>query len=109
VHGRHLEADKASILSLYKALIGLRRGTRELITGHCEAEAARGSVDLSAPRPGSLIVVVSNPGSDPVSVALASIGNRPGILLSTLMDRKGDTSTGWPELRGNEVCGHPRC
>jgi alpha-glucosidase len=99
----NLEADTASILSLYKALIGLRRRTPELITGAYEAVAARDDLLIYRRRGPGSIVVVLNLGGDPVSLELASIEEDSEILLSTSMDRTGNKKLAASlELRGNE-------
>lgn len=100
---RNLEADSSSILSLYKALIALRRQTPELIGGIYEPIAAKDDLLIYRRRSASsATVIVLNLGSDPVSLALKAIGPHDEILLSTFLDRSGERLSGSLELRGNE-------
>jgi alpha-glucosidase len=99
----NLEADTASILSLYRALIELRGRTSELVTGAYEPIAASGDLLIYRRRgPSSSVLVVLNLGSDPVSLASTPIGGGDEILLSTFMDRAGERPSGSLDLRGNE-------
>lgn len=100
---RKLEADSASILSLYQALIELRQRTLELIDGSYEPIAATDGL-LIYRRRGSIssVVIVLNLGSDPVSVAAETIGREGEVLLSTFMDRSGERLSKSLALRGSE-------
>jgi alpha-glucosidase len=100
---RNLEADMASVLSLYKALIDLRHRTPQLITGSYEHIAADGDLLIYRRHGlGASVTVVLNLGSDPVSLASDAIGDGNEVLLSTFMDRAGERPSGSFELRGNE-------
>jgi alpha-glucosidase len=97
----NLEADERSILSLYKALINLRKKWPELVTGDYVPMAAEGELLLYR-RQGSegSVVIALNLGAEPVS--LASEALRGEILLSTLMDRRGEKLERVLDLRDNE-------
>jgi alpha-glucosidase len=99
----NLEADTRSILSLYKALIVLRRKLPQLVTGGYESIAAQGDILLYRRRDDDGTVVIAlNLGAEPVSVTSSSIGFGREILLSTLLDRQGEKLEGVLDLRGNE-------
>lgn len=100
---RNLEADEISILSLYKALISLRRKAPALVDGDYTPIAADN--DLLIYRRGrgdSSMVVVLNFSADPVSLESKDIGLQGHILLSTFLDRAGEKMSGALDLRGNE-------
>jgi alpha-glucosidase len=99
----NLEAEAASILSLYKALIALRKQLSPLVTGSYEPVAAQGNILLYR-RVGAAgtIVIALNLGAEPVSISSSSIGAGHEILLSTLMDRQGERIEGALDLRANE-------
>jgi alpha-glucosidase len=99
----NLAADKQSILSLYRALIKLRKQTSALVSGAYVPLAAEGNLLLYKRQDdeGSLLVAL-NLGNEPVSVRSDSIGLSGEILLSTLMDREGEAIGETLELRGNE-------
>jgi alpha-glucosidase len=98
-----LAADKTSILNLYKALIALRRQWPQLVTGAYERVAAQGDILLYCRRgeEGALIVAL-NFGPDAAAVTSSAIAFGSEILLSTFLDRKGETIEGVLDLRGNE-------
>ena len=99
----NLDADAGSILSLYKALIRLRKQLPQLVTGTYEPIAAQGDLLLYRRRGETEAVIVAlNLGAEPVSVTSSSIGFGSEILLSTFLDRKGESIQGVLELRGNE-------
>jgi alpha-glucosidase len=99
----NLEADSSSILSLYKALIALRRKLPQLVSGAYEPVAAQGEILLYRRRSdGGAVIVALNLGAEPVSVTTSSIGNGCEILLSTFLDRQGEKMEGVLDLRGNE-------
>jgi alpha-glucosidase len=99
----NLEADAASILNLYKALIALRKQLSQLVTGSYEPVAAQGDVLLYR-RVGAAgaIVIALNLGAQPVSISSSSIGTGREILLSTFLDRQGERIEGTLDLRANE-------
>jgi alpha-glucosidase len=99
----NLDADSRSILSLYKALIELRKKLPQLLSGDYVPIAAQG--DLLLYRRGSdreSIVVALNLGAEPVSLASDTPGFDGEILLSTQLDRQGEKVEGTLDLRGNE-------
>jgi alpha-glucosidase len=100
---RNLEADRLSILNLYKALIALRRARPELVAGAYEPIAAEGDILLYRRRAeeGSLVVAL-NLGAEPVAVTSSAIGFGGEVLLSTWLDRTGEKVDGILDLRGNE-------
>jgi alpha-glucosidase len=99
----NLEADGASILNLYKALIALRRSSPQLVTGAYQPIAAQGDVLLyrRSNEAGKLVIAL-NLGTQPIAISSAAIGSRSEILLSTFLDRKGETVEDLLHLRGNE-------
>ena len=99
----NLDADTKSILSLYKALIALRRKLPQLVSGTYEPIAAQGDLLLYRRKSnGRAVIVALNLGAEPVSVTSSSIGFGRGILLSTFLDRTGEPIRGALDLRGNE-------
>jgi alpha-glucosidase len=99
----NLDADAASILSLYKALIGLRKKLPQLVSGDYVPVAAEG--DLLLYRRGSggtTMVIALNLGAEPVSIASDAAGLNGEILLSTFLDRQGEKIRGALDLRGDE-------
>jgi alpha-glucosidase len=99
----NLEADSRSILSLYKALVGLRKKVPQLVSGDYVPIAAQGDLLLYRRQSeGRAIVVALNLGADPVSLESQTIGLTGRILLSTFMDREGEKVQGALDLRGDE-------
>ena len=99
----NLDADTKSILSLYKALIALRRMLPQLVTGTYEPVAAQGDLLLYRRKSeGQAVTVALNLGAEPVSVTSNSIGFGSKILLSTFLDRESEPIDGVLDLRGNE-------
>jgi alpha-glucosidase len=99
----NLDADARSILSLYRALIGLRKQLPQLVTGSYEPIAAEGDILLYRRRDNDGGVVIAlNLGGEPVSITSSSIGYDGEILLSTWLDREGEKLEGTLDLRGNE-------
>jgi alpha-glucosidase len=99
----NLDADSRSILSLYKALIELRKKLSQLHSGDYAPIAAQG--DLLLYRRGTdheSIVVALNLGAEPVSLQSDTPGFGGKILLSTQLDRHGEQLRGKLDLRGNE-------
>jgi alpha-glucosidase len=99
----NLAADRQSILSLYRALIKLRKQTPALVSGAYVPLAAEGELLLykRQDHEGSLLIAL-NLGNEPVSVRSDAIGLGGEILLSTAMDREGEAIGETLELRGNE-------
>lgn len=90
-----------SLLALYRSLIALRREHPVLAVGSCSVEPTEGDV-LSYMRAGEhrTLHVLLNMSSEPQTATLSSEGSR--ILLSTLLDRRGEEVGTDVELRGNE-------
>jgi alpha-glucosidase len=98
-----LGADGRSMLNLYRALIALRKDTPALIAGSYVPVVTSG--DLLAYRreyQSGAFLVVLNLGAEPVSIATDAIAHAGTILLSTGMDRNGETVSGDLDLRGDE-------
>jgi alpha-glucosidase len=99
----NLDADAASILSLYKALIGLRKKLPQLVSGDYVPVAAEGDLLLYRRGSGGTTVVIAlNLGAEPVSIASDAAGLNGEILLSTFLDRQGEKMQGALDLRGDE-------
>ena len=99
----NLDADAGSILSLYRALIGLRKKLPQLSSGAYVPIAAEGDLLLyRRESDGRAVVVALNLGADPVSVASDALRLGGEILLSTFLDRQGEKIRGSLDLRGNE-------
>lgn len=99
----NLAADAASILNLYRALIHLRNTTPQLVAGDYHPIATAG--DLLAYRreyQGEAFLVVLNLGANPLSIAADAFAYAGDILLSTNLDRTGETVSGALDLRGDE-------
>ena len=99
----NLEADTVSILNLYKALIALRKKQPQLVTGGYRPLAAEGDILLyQRESDGAAVLVALNLGAEPGSIASDSIGTGQEILLSTFLDRNGESIRDTLDLRGNE-------
>jgi alpha-glucosidase len=99
----NLEADARSILSLYKALISLRKELPQLRSGEYVPIAAQGDLLLYRRQgEGEAVVIALNLGDQPVSIASDAAGLAGDILLSTFLDREGEKVEGTLDLRGNE-------
>jgi alpha-glucosidase len=99
----NLEADARSILSLYKALIRLRKELPQLVSGDYVPVAAQGNLLLYRRQSeGKAVVIALNLGAEPVSLASDALGLGGEILLSTFLDRQGEKIQGALDLRGNE-------
>jgi alpha-glucosidase len=99
----NLDADTKSILSLYRALIALRRKLPQLVSGAYEPVAAQGDLLLyRRTSEGQAVTIALNLGAEPVSVTSSSIGFGSKILLSTFLDRESEPIDGMLDLRGNE-------
>jgi alpha-glucosidase len=94
-----LADDPASILSLYRQLIALRRGSAALASGAIEAVAADGDVLTYGRRTGDEpLSIFLNLGDEPRQVPVP----RGRVLLSTHLDRGGETVAGIVRLRPAE-------
>jgi alpha-glucosidase len=99
----NLDADARSILSLYKALIRLRKKWPQLVSGAYVPIAAQGDLLLYRRQDESGAVVIAlNLGADPLSIASDAIGLDGEILLTTFLDRYGEKIRHTLDLRGNE-------
>jgi alpha-glucosidase len=99
----NLDADRTSILHLYKALIAYRRENPPLMHGTYEPISAEQDVLMFARRSDDLsAVVILNIGADPVSITSDMIDLNGEIQLSTFLDRTGEEISGSLDLRGNE-------
>jgi alpha-glucosidase len=99
----NLNVDARSILSLYKALISLRRKLSQLQSGNYVPVAARGDLLLYRREgKGSAVLIALNLGDQPVAIASDIVGLSGEILLSTFLDREGEKVEGSVDLRGNE-------
>jgi alpha-glucosidase len=99
----NLEADARSILSLYKALISLRRKLPQLQSGEYVPVAAQGDLLLyRRESEGSSVAIALNLGNQPLSIASEGEGLSGEVLLSTFLDREGEKVNGLVDLRGNE-------
>jgi alpha-glucosidase len=99
----NLDADAASILSLYRALIALRRKLPQLASGDYEPIAAEGDILLYRRNgEGQAVIVALNLGEEPASVSSGAVEFGGEILLSTFLDRQGEKIKGEVDLRGNE-------
>ena len=95
--------DAASILSLYRRLLLLRRSHPALSVGEYEAVAATGDLLAYLRRAqGECILVALNLGSEPYSLSIDSLGSTGQILLSTDMDRSHERVAGSIGLRPDE-------
>jgi len=99
----NLAADARSILSLYKALIRLRKQRPQLVAGSYVPVVAEGDLLLyRREADGAAIMVALNLGAEPISLSSDAIGLDGQILLSTHMDRDAEPVDGSLDLRGNE-------
>jgi alpha-glucosidase len=99
----NLDADQRSILSLYKALIDLRKKSTPLVSGGYVPITAQGDL-LIFRRQGDAeaVVIALNMGAEPVSIASETFRHGGEILLSSYLDRQGEKIQGVLDLRGNE-------
>ena len=98
-----LSAEAHSILNLYRALIELRKATPVLVAGSYAPVAATG--DLLAYRReygGEVLLIVLNLGADPITIGSETMAFPGKILLSTNLDRAGETVSGGLILRVEE-------
>ena len=98
-----LQADARSILTLYRALIALRKKSPQLVKGAYRPIAAEGDILLYRREgEGGALVIALNLGAKPVSIASSSFGSGREILLSTFLDRPGEVVEDTLDLRPNE-------
>jgi alpha-glucosidase len=99
----NLEADTQSILNLYRALIRLRKQLPPLMSGDYVPIAAEGDLLMYRRQiDGDAVVIALNLGAEPVSIVTETAGLEGALLLSTFLDRQGETIQGTLDLRGNE-------
>jgi alpha-glucosidase len=99
----NLDAEAGSILSLYKALIDLRKTLPQLASGDYVPLAAQGDLLLYRRQSeGKTVTIALNLGGEPVSLASDVLDRGGEILLSSLLDRHGEKVEGSLDLRGNE-------
>ncbi len=99
----NLDADARSILSLYKALIDLRKRLPQLMSGDYLPIASEGDLLLYRRQSeAGAVVIALNLGAEPVSIASEAIGLVGEILLSTSLDRQDEKIRSVLDLRGNE-------
>jgi alpha-glucosidase len=99
----NLAAEARSILSLYKALVRLRKLRPQLVAGSYVPVVAEGDLLLyRREAEGATIMVALNLGAEPISLSSDAIGLDGQILLSTHMDRNAEPVNGSLDLRGNE-------
>jgi len=99
----NLDADARSILSLYKALIRLRKKWPQLVSGAYVPIAAHGDLLLYRRQAeDGAVVIALNLGGDPLSIVSDAIGFDGEILLTTFLDRNGEKIQHTLDLRGNE-------
>jgi alpha-glucosidase len=95
--------DAASMLSLYRRLLQLRRSYPALSVGEYEAVAAtRDLLAYLRRAQGERILVALNLGSEPYSLSIDSLGPMGQILLSTHMDRSHERVVSSIGLRPDE-------
>jgi alpha-glucosidase len=96
-------ADPRSMLSLYRALLALRRAEPALSVGTCEVVAAEGDIltyERHHATSGGRLTVALNLGR--YSQTLRGIPRGARILLSTQLDRAGRTTSDMVSLRPDE-------
>jgi alpha-glucosidase len=99
----NLSSGTDSILNLYRALIHVRKTTRPLAAGGYAPVVTAG--DILAYRreyEGEALLVILNLGADPISIASDAVAYAGEILLSTHLDRTGETVAESLDLRGDE-------
>jgi alpha-glucosidase len=102
-HRRNVKAlseEPGSILRLYRELIRLRHKRPALNVGAYAAHPCEGSVMVyERTAPAERLLVALNLGHEPAPVQLPTPGR---VLLSTRLDRSGQSVSGAAELRGDE-------
>jgi alpha-glucosidase len=95
--------EAASMLSLYRRLLRLRRAHPALSVGEYEPVAATGELLAYLRRAkGERVLVALNLGAEPCSLSIDSLGSEGQILLSTYMDRSHELVVGSIGLRPDE-------
>jgi alpha-glucosidase len=96
-------ADSASMLSLYRRLIALRRAESALAIGSFRGVPAKGDV-LAYVREFAdrRFLIILNLGSSPASLTLPDAGLHGRVVIGTHPDREGSAIVGRVELRGDE-------
>jgi alpha-glucosidase len=97
-------ADSASILTLYHRLIALRRQHAALAYGDYEPVAMSGDLLAYIRKLGTeRFLVALNLGNDPHAVSFSdAMEDRGKVVISTHLDREGETMVGDLNLRANE-------
>ena len=99
----NLSADSHSILSLYRALIEFRKAAPELVAGSYAPIAATGDLLIYRREyEGNALLIALNLGTDPIEIGLDTMAFPGEILLSTNLDRAGETVPDGLVLRGDE-------
>lgn len=99
----NLSADAHSILSLYRALIEFRKTAPELVAGSYTSVPTTGDLLIYRREyEGKALLIVLNLGTDPISIGSDMMAFSGEILLSTNLDRSGETASGGLDLRGDE-------
>jgi len=99
----NLIAAEPSILSLYRALIALRKQLPALSRGDYQPLAAEGELLLyRRVVQGQSILIALNLGAAPIAATSDEFGLDGEILLSSHMDRAGERVGGTLDLRGDE-------
>ena len=89
--------------SLYRTLIEFRKATPELVAGSYAPVATTGDLLIYRREyEGKALLIVLNLGADPISIGSDTMAFLGEILLSTYLDRSGETASGGLDLRGNE-------
>jgi alpha-glucosidase len=99
-HVENQRREQGSLHDLYRRLIALRRRETALTTGAYRPIAARGDVLVYGR--GDRILVVLNLGDQPMHMDLGAEAPHGIIVLSTELDREGETMDKELALRGNE-------
>jgi alpha-glucosidase len=96
-------ADRGSILTLYRRLLGLRRTFVALSVGNYEPVVMTGDLLVYVRvTPKERLLVALNLGEDPHNLSLGALGGAGRVLLSSHLDREDDTPVMTVALRANE-------
>jgi alpha-glucosidase len=97
------DADRQSILALYRRLLALRRSHPALSVGNYEPVATTGHLLAFVRQAGNQrLLVALNFGADPYELSLDSISSSGRVLLSTHLDRDTGAVISGLGLRGDE-------